>query len=140
MHGTVRICSKILQKYGMAEANAVSTPVDSNVKLTKATEETCEVDKNNYQSAVGSLLYVSTRPDIALAVSSVAKFCNNPTSTHWTAVNRIFRYVKGTKDYMLRYHKGGTMDCTGYSDADWAGDGEDRKSLQGTFSTLVVDL
>ena len=66
-----------------------------------------------YQSAVGSLLYLSgwTRPDIAFAVRNVARFCSNPTKEHWTAVKRILRYLKGTAHYGLMY----STDLTGYS-------------------------
>ena len=48
-------------------------------------------DTEKYQSAVGKLLFLSTRtrPDIAFAVSTVAKFTSNPTEQHWKAVKHI---------------------------------------------------
>ena len=51
----------ILQKYGMGEAKSVKTPVSVNSKLLKASEESETFDQNLYQSAVGSLLYLTTR-------------------------------------------------------------------------------
>ena len=65
------------------------------------------VDQQLYQSAVGCLLYLSvaTRPDIAYAVGNVAKFCAKPTKQHWTAVKRIFRYLRGTQKYGLLYNR-----------------------------------
>ena len=67
----------ILKKFGMEDAKNIRTPVDISTKLTKEGNEgdTC-VDQQLYQSAVGSLLYLSiaTRPDITYAVSNVAKF------------------------------------------------------------------
>lgn len=85
----------------------VKTPVSSSSHLAKATDKDKIVDKSLYQSAVGSLLYLSTRtrPDIAFAVSQVAKFNSCPTKEHWTAVKRIMRYVKGTTNLGLLYEK-----------------------------------
>ena len=87
----------------MQEAKSIATPVDASSKLMKATEEDELFDRKMYQSAVGSLLYmsVSTRPDIAFAVGNVAKFSANPTRRHWTGMKRIFRYLKGTSDLGL---------------------------------------
>ena len=92
------------------------------------------MDIKLYQSAVGCLLYLSgwNRPDIVYSVSSVARFCSDPTKEHWIAVNRIFRYLQGTKSYGLEYSKGdddGSL--VGFSDAHWAGDSNDRKSTSG---------
>ena len=95
----------------MEDAKKIRTPVDTSTKLVKgAVEDTC-VDQQLYQSAVGSLLYLSiaTRPDITYAVSNVAKFCAKPTKEHWVAVKRIFRYLKGTQQYGLLYSKSGIL-------------------------------
>ena len=80
----------------MEDAKPVSTPVETGTKLTKARDDHDRVDRQLYQSAVGSLLYLSigTRPDITYAVSNVAKFCVQPTKQHWIAVKRILRYLK----------------------------------------------
>jgi len=101
----------ILRRFGMEDAKKIRTPVDTSTKLVKgAVEDTC-VDQQLYQSAVGSLLYLSiaTRPDITYAVSNVAKFCAKPTKEHWVAVKRIFRYLKGTQQYGLLYSKSGIL-------------------------------
>ena len=116
-----------------AEFKAVSTPVDLGTKLTKATDgEEC-IDQPMYQSAVGSLMYlsVSTRPDITYAVGNLARFCSKPTKAHWTAMKRVLRYLKGTVNYGIRYSQKSSSDCVGFSDADWAGDIDDRKSTSG---------
>ena len=77
-------------------------------------------------------MYLSgwTRPDIAFAVGNVARFCSNPMREHWTAKKRIIRYLKGTTSYGLEYSRNGDDKSilSGYSDADWAGDINDRKS------------
>ena len=131
--GQSTFTESILRKYGMEDAKPVKTPVDVNSKLLKATEDSELVDKGLYQSAVGSLLYLSTRtrPDIAFAVHNVACFCSNPTTQHWTAVKRIFRYLRGTTQLSLLYSKGKSDALIGYSDADWGGDCNDYKSTSG---------
>ena len=64
-----------------------------------------------YQEAVGSLMYavVATRPDIAYAVSYLARFMSNPGRAHWEAVKRVIRYLKGTKDAKLILGRGGAL-------------------------------
>ena len=107
--GQPAYAANLVQKFGMEHAKAVNTPVDVSMKLVKASEEDECVDQKCYQSAVGSLLYLSTatRPDITYAVSNVAKFSANPTKQHWIAVKRIFRYLKGTLNYGLLFSKEG---------------------------------
>ena len=124
---------RVLERFKMNEAKPVGTPVDTSVKLTKSSEDSEAINQSLYQSAVGSLLYLSiwTRPDITFAVSNVAKFCSKPSNEHWTAVKRIMRYLKGTMNYGLCYDKGKPGDCVGFSDSDWAGDINDRRSTSG---------
>ena len=124
---------KILQRYGMQDSKPVNTPVSPDIKLvtTERVDDMC--NQQLYQAVIGSLLYLSTktRPDIAYAVSSVARFCAKPTKQHWTAVKRILRYLKGTSNFGLIYREDTPRGITGYADADWAGDVGDRKSTSG---------
>jgi hypothetical protein len=76
---------------------------------------------------------LGTRPDIAYAVNRLAQFTSDPKSKHWTAVKRVFRYLKGTRNYKLTY--GGNSDVLNvdlnfYCDADWAAS-SNRKSISG---------
>ncbi len=124
---------RILERFNMSEAKPVATPVETSRKLTTEDQQddNSAFDQELYQSAVGSLLYLSTwtRPDISYAVNNVAKFCSKPTQQHWTAVKRIMRYLKGTINVGLRYNKGtADPECTGFSDSDWAGDKVQRKT------------
>ena len=123
----------LLRRFRMNESKPVDTPFDSSSKLKKAQEGEQKCDQQQYQSAVGSLLYLSTktRPDIAYAVGVVCRYSSNPTSTHWTAVKRIMRYLQGTLNLGLLYTDDADRQCIGYSDADWAGDTDDRKSTTG---------
>ena len=122
-----------LRKFGMDQAKPIKTPVNVSEKLTQADEEFKKVDQAVFQSAVSSLLYLSTctRSDIAYAVSNVAKFCSKPTTRHWSAVKRILRYLRGTFDYGLQYVGDGLQESVGYSDADWAGEVDNYKSTSG---------
>ena len=134
--GQLTYTQAIIKKFGMEHCKFANTPVTPGTKLLKATEQSEIVDATLYQFAVGSLLHLSgwTTPDIAFAVSHVARFCSSPTKEHWTAVKRI-RYLKGTPNYSLTYSRNIDTDGTliGYSDADWAGDANDRKSTSGYF-------
>ena len=128
----------ILKKFNMENSNPAATPTENGAKLMRATKDSELFSKEVYQSAVGSLLYLSTRtrPDIAHAVGNVARFCSQPTKQHWNAVKHIMRYLKGTSDYGLLYQKEEATNLIGYSDADWAGDLDDRKSTSGYLFKL----
>ena len=130
---------KILKKIGQKEAKSVSTPVDLNVKLQKENGVSRPVDTTSYQSIFGSLLYaaITTRRDIAQAVGVVSKFCANPTQSHLTAAKRILRYLKGAGYFGLSYEKCADGNLIGYSDADWAGDVDDRHSTSGSVFLLA---
>ena len=76
------------------------------VHLWSLGEDEC-VDQQLYQSAIGSLLYlsVSTRPDITYAVSILTRFSSSPTQQHSTALKRVMHYLKGTTNYGIMYSK-----------------------------------
>ena len=78
-----------------------------------------------------------TRPDIAHAVGVVSKFSSSPTEAHLTAAKRILRYLKGTASIAVKYQKSDSGILIGYSDADWAGDPEDRHSTTGNLFLMT---
>ena len=123
---------QLLEQFNMSNAKATKTPVNPGFKLSKGTEDSEYMDIELYQSAVGKLLYLSTRtrPDISFAVSSVARYTAKPTVDHWKAVKHILRYLIGTINYGLLYSRTSSV-CLGYSDSDWGGDLDDRKSTSG---------
>lgn len=116
--GQTTYAKKVLEKSRMENSKPVSTPVDMNSKLVKHSDDKEGVDLIQFQSAVGSLLYLSikTRPDIAYAVNNVARFCAKPTKHHWAAVKRIMRYLNGTLNLGLLYSKEKPKKCFGFSD------------------------
>lgn len=135
--------SQMLIKFNMDKCNPVTTPTDVNVKLSKemspkTAEERKEMSEIPYQQAIGSLIFASqcTRPDICLAVNKLSKFNNCPGKDHWSAVKRIFRYLQGTKSAKLKFSKNGNRDLIAYSDSDWAGDSDERRSVTGYVCTF----
>ena len=116
----------------MQEAYPVATPLDPNVQLVKDDGVSNKANKLLYQQILGSLQYAAgcTRPDIAQAVNVLARYSADPNESHLTNLKRVLRYLKGTINLALTY-KGTEPAFTGYSDADWAGDREDRKSTSG---------
>ena len=116
---------------GSLDCKPVSTPMTTGCKLSKD-DESKEVDQKLYRSMIGNLLYVTTsRPDVMHAVGLVARFQANPKETHVLAIKRIFRYLKGTIELGLWYPKGNELTMVAYTDADWAGSIDDRKSTSG---------
>ena len=72
-----------------------------------------------------------TRPNIALIVSMVPRFSENPRENHMMEIKRIMRYLKGTEEYGLWYKLGGNLDLKVFVDADWVGSIDDGKSTSG---------
>ena len=94
---------------------------------------------NRYRELIGSLQYVSlaTRPDITFAVSKLAQFLTNPARIHLDAALRVLRYLKGTSGRTLNLG-GEVPDLAGFSDSDWGGDRDDRKSI-GAYVFMMGD-
>nr|GEV43932.1 hypothetical protein [Tanacetum cinerariifolium] len=87
------------------------------------------VDHTDYQSMIGSLMYViSSRPDIMFATCMCERHQANPNEHHVSAVKRIFCYLKRTINLGLWYSKDSGFDLTTYSDADHVGCHLDRKN------------
>ncbi|SMR55934.1 unnamed protein product [Zymoseptoria tritici ST99CH_3D1] len=130
---------KFLRQHNMWEQKVRTTPIDSSAKIQPAEEGYIAPDelRTKYQSAVGSLMYamLGTRPDIAYSVSVVSRFCANPTEEHWKLVERIMAYLRHTIQFELVYH-GDLQLLSGYTDADWAGDIETRRSTSGWVFSL----
>jgi len=133
---------KVLNKFGMLSAKSVDTPFAANIHLTmfapQSEEDKEYMSRVPYANAVGSLMYdmVCTRPDLAHTVSVVSRFMGQPGKEHWLAVKRIFRYLKGTSDVCLIYGGEAPSLIAGYSDFDYAGDVDSRRSMTGYVFAL----
>jgi histone deacetylase 1/2 len=117
----------------MWQCNSVDMPISTSEKLNIT--EGCRLgdeDSTNYRSVVGALQYLTlTRPDLSFAVNKVCQFLHSPTTAHWSAVKRILRYVKGTLGMGLKLRKSSSTLVSVFSDADWAGCVDDRRSTGG---------
>jgi hypothetical protein len=101
------------------------------------------VNPTTYRSLIGSLRYiVNTRPDMAFAVGVMSRYMEAPSKDHWAAVKHILRYLKGTIKYGCKYERGTDLKLflVGFSDCDFAGDAEDRKSTTGVVYFLGKNL
>ena len=122
---------EMLKKFGMEDCKPISTPMTTGCKLSND-DQSKEVDQKLYKSMIGSLLYVTaSRPDVMHAIGLVARFQANPKETHVLAIKRIFRYLKGTIEFGLWYPKGNEFTLVAYTDANWEGNIDDRKSTSG---------
>ena len=112
----------------MDNAAHARTPMATNAKLTNDPSGE-SVDVTLYGIMIGCLLYLTaSRPDIAFSVGVCSKFHSNSKVSHLNAVKRIIKYVGGTCDYGLFYSKESNLSLAGFSDSDWVGNADDRKS------------
>ncbi|XP_022984442.1 uncharacterized protein LOC111482742 [Cucurbita maxima] len=131
------ICQKkyaqeLLERFKLDE-RTFGTPSELGLKLHKDIDGR-EVDNRYFKQIVGSLMYLtSTRPDIMYAVSMISRYMEHPTEKHLNAARRILRYVRGTSDLGVFYKKGDDPKIVGYTDSDYAGDIDDRKSTSGSI-------
>ncbi|GKV35094.1 hypothetical protein SLEP1_g43407 [Rubroshorea leprosula] len=137
---------KVLERFGLHEAKAVTTPLGAHFKLSSNLSPETEEEKKfmarvPYASAVGSLMYamVCTHPDISHVVSVVSRYMANPGKGHWEAVKWILRYLRGTVDVGLVYDRSANPsgNVVGFVDFDFADDLDKRRSTTGYVFTLL---
>ena len=130
------ICQKkyvqdVLKRFQMEGCNHVYNPIVPGCHLTKDVEGE-RIDSTLYKQIIGSLMYLSaTRPDIMYVTSLLSRFMEEPTMLHFQAAKRVLRYLKGTSNFGILYKREKGNNLVGYSDSDYAGDLEDRKSTSG---------
>ena len=98
-----------------------------------------DMERFPYASAIGSLMYaqVCTRLDIAYIVGMLGKYLSNLGMDHWKKEKRVMRYLQRTKDYMLTYRRSSHLEIVGYSDSDFAGCLDNRRSTSGYIFMLA---
>uniref|UniRef100_A0A8R7TXD8 Reverse transcriptase Ty1/copia-type domain-containing protein n=1 Tax=Triticum urartu TaxID=4572 RepID=A0A8R7TXD8_TRIUA len=131
---------EILDRAGMLNCKPVSTPVDTTSKLS-ATDGPAFHDPSLYRSLASALQYLTlTRPDLSYAMQQCCLFMHDLRDSHYQMVKRILRYVRGTTHLGLHFFCSATTDLTAYSDADWAGFSDTRKSTSGFAVYLGSNL
>ncbi|CAJ2651582.1 unnamed protein product [Trifolium pratense] len=126
-----KYCLDLLHDSGLLGSKPASTPLDPSIKLHQDNGKPFE-DISLYRRLVGKLLYLTnTRPDITFATQQLSQFLHNPTVTHYKAACRVIRYLKHNPGRGLIFHRNSDMQILGYSDADWAGCLDTRRSTSG---------
>jgi Reverse transcriptase (RNA-dependent DNA polymerase) len=120
----------LLSDTGMLGCRPVNTPIDPNHKLSGGIGD--QVEKGQYQRLVGKLIYLAhTRHDISYAVSVVSRYMLDPRVSHQEVVYQILRYLKSCPGKGVLLSKKRHRRIEVYTDADWAGCLDDRKSTSG---------
>ena len=136
-----KYANDVLKRFNMLNCKSAPTPIVTGLKLSK-NDEGHNVDPKLYKRLVGSLMYLTaTRPDIMYSVSLISRFMESPKDTHWNAGKRILRYVNGTRNFGILYSCSNEFKLIGYTDSDFAGSIDDRRSTSGYafhFGTGVV--
>ena len=125
---------KIIERFDLENAHPKRTPMTLSMKLTASARTAADPTiQKQYQSMVGSLMYamLGSRPDICFAVNKLAQYGSNPDEEHLAAAQRIFQYLKATRDYRLTYNGNTGSELIGWCDADWASDPDTRRSTTG---------
>lgn len=129
---------EILDRADMLNCNIVPTPIDSTAKLSADAGHLLP-NPTTYRSIAGALQYLTlTRPDISYAVQQICMFMHQPRDFHMQLVNRVLRYLRGTSHYGLQLFKSSSLDLLAYTDAEWAGCPDTRKSTSG-FCVFLGD-
>jgi hypothetical protein len=123
----------VLKRVGVMNCKPMTTPTSTSEKLSLHDGVDLGLeDATRYRSIVGALQYLTlTRPDISFSINKVCQFIHKPTTVHWTAVKRILRYLRFTLGIGLKIDKCSSTCVSAFSDADWAGDIDDRRSTGG---------
>lgn len=115
----------------MSECKTMETPMEFNFQGSEKSEKV--LTNIPYRELIGCLTYLCmvTRPDICYATSTLSRYLDRPTEKLWNAAKRILKYLKKTSHMVLTYKKSSSNIIASFTDADWAGDKQDRKSVSG---------
>ncbi|XP_049410533.1 uncharacterized mitochondrial protein AtMg00810-like [Solanum stenotomum] len=131
-----KYASDLLKRFGLVNCKSVATPMNMNEKLQQE-DGTGQANARSFRSLVGGLIYLAhTRPDISYSVGVVSRFMSNPSKHHFGAAKRILHYVAGTLEYGISYSQVSNFRLLGFTDSDWGGSVDDRKSTSGNVFSL----
>uniref|UniRef100_A0A1J3G9F4 Copia protein n=1 Tax=Noccaea caerulescens TaxID=107243 RepID=A0A1J3G9F4_NOCCA len=127
---------KLLKKFGMQDCKSLSTPLTPHGKTEEGLEKKLE-DVTKYLSMIGGMLYLcASRPDIMYASSYLSRYMASPLKQHFQEAKRVLRYIKGTLTYGIHFKRVEEPELVGFSDSDWGGSVEDKKSTSGYVFTI----
>ncbi len=131
-----------MERFGIRKAKPVATPMESGFEIICWRDPNISYELANnfpYRQAIGRLMFlmICPRPDIAFAVCCLAQFCEKPLNPHWVTVKRILRYIAGTCNQGITFGLSQDLKPIGYTDSDWSGCRETRKSASGNAFMLV---
>ncbi|CAN0303597.1 unnamed protein product [Hapterophycus canaliculatus] len=131
--------NSVLRKFDFHESNPAPTP-GVGKSLSRNPEGAVYLDKNGikrYQEIVGTLMYLvnTTCWDIGYSVLGLTRGMAAPTETHMVAAKRALRYLRGTPD-LPTVNRKGPLELVGFTDSDFAGDLESRRSCTGFLYML----
>jgi hypothetical protein len=125
-----KYATDLLKKHNMLDSKPAKSPSCPNTRLSLH-EGDALPDPYGYRSLVGALHYLTfTRPDISFSVHQVCQYMSAPTTIHLVAAKRILRYICGTLFHGVAFTPG-PLHLSAFTDADWAGDPNDRRSTSG---------
>ncbi|KAL0366969.1 UNVERIFIED_CONTAM: Retrovirus-related Pol polyprotein from transposon TNT 1-94 [Sesamum radiatum] len=134
----------VLKKFSMENAKPTSVPLAAHFQLYKDQSPKTEIEKEKmekipYSNAIGSVMYlmVSTRPDIAYAVSCLSRYMSNAGTPHWEALKWLLRYLIKTENTGIRFSKcSDGVKLIGYVDSNYTNDRDSRRSTTSYVFTL----
>ncbi|GKC10006.1 uncharacterized mitochondrial protein-like protein [Tanacetum coccineum] len=132
--------AEILRKFNYTDVKPASTTIDLENPFSKDGDAE-DVDVHLYRSMIWSLMYLTaSKPDIMFAVCACARFQVTPKTSHLIAVKRIFRYLKGKPTLGLWYSRDSPFKLVAYTDSDYAGATQVKKSTTGGCQFLESRL
>ena len=132
-----RYIAEMMREFQLESVTPYLTPMETTCKLDTLATETAKIlneeGHTQYRRIIGKLMYAmtGTRPDIAFAVSYLGRFAHAPTTAHLTAAKRVLAYLIHSRNLGIVYSGSPSNAGQGYSDSDWAGDRDERKSTSG---------
>ncbi|RVW38039.1 Retrovirus-related Pol polyprotein from transposon TNT 1-94 [Vitis vinifera] len=105
---------KVLSRFGMSNCAPGDMPVAKGDKFSLHQCPKNELEKNDME-----------------------RYLSNPSMDHWKKAKRVMRYLQRTKDYMLTYRRSSHLEIVGYSDSDFAGCLDSRRSTSGYIFMLA---
>jgi hypothetical protein len=150
-NGTISISqhhyiNSLLECFNMKESNPRTLPVTPGAHLSKDNgpeneEQKKRMEKVPYWELVGGLLWASriSRPDTSFGTGYFGRFSSNPGQSHWSTTQNCLKFLGGTINRKLILGNSDpdkAMELIGYSDADFAREEDDQRSVSGYLFQL----